>query len=186
MVGVRSAWWVTSRPIIVTSRLDLKTRSAASGSAQMLNSAAGVMFPSAIEPPISTIRSMFSPPMRSRRSAMFVSGPVGMRVTGSGLAASFSIIRSTACSVTGSCCGGGRNGPSSPLSPWTWSATFGSRVRGRSAPAATGMSARPARSSTRSAFAVVFASVWFPWTVVTASSSTSGLARASSSAIASS
>ena len=52
--------------------------------------------------------------------------------------------------------------------------------------AATGMSVRPARSSTRSAFAVVFSSVWFPWTVVTPSTSSSGLASASSSAIASS
>ena len=36
-------------------------RCAASGSAQMLNSAAGVMLPSAIAPPISTIRSTFAP-----------------------------------------------------------------------------------------------------------------------------
>ena len=73
-----------------------------------------------------------------------------------------------------------------PLSPWTWAATASSRASGRSAPAATGRSARPARSRTRSAFAVVFASVWFPCTVVTPSSSTSGLASASRSAIASS
>ena len=41
-------------------------------------------------------------------------------------------------------------------------------------------------TGTRSAFAVVFASVWLPATVVTPTSSTSGLASASSSAIASS
>jgi hypothetical protein len=41
-------------------------------------------------------------------------------------------------------------------------------------------------TGTRSAFAVVFASVWLPATVVTPTSSTSGLANASSSAIASS
>ena len=48
---------------------------------------------------------------------------------------------------------------------------------GSAAPAATGMSARPASSSTRRAFAVVFASVWFPYVVVTPSSSTSELAE---------
>ena len=52
--------------------------------------------------------------------------------------------------------------------------------------AATGTSPRPASSSTLSAFSVVFSSVWLPWTVVTPSSSTSGLASASSSAMASS
>ena len=55
--GVISAWWVTSRPTIVTSSPLSKTRAAASGSAQMLNSAAGVTLPSPIAPPISTIRS---------------------------------------------------------------------------------------------------------------------------------
>ena len=59
------------------------------------------------------------------------------------------------------------------------------RAAGRR-PAATGTSPRPASSSTRSAFAVVFSSVWLPATVVTPSSSTSGLASASRSAIASS
>ena len=66
---------MTSRPIIVTSRPDAKTRAAASGSAQMLNSAAGVMFPSAIAPPMSTIRAGRMP--RSSASATFVSGPTG-------------------------------------------------------------------------------------------------------------
>ena len=47
---------MTSRPIIVTSSPEWNTRCAASGSAQMLNSAAGVMFPSAIAPPMRTIR----------------------------------------------------------------------------------------------------------------------------------
>ena len=60
------------------------------------------------------------------------------------------------------------------------------RSSGRSAPAATETSARPARSSTRSAFAVVFSRVWLPCTVVTPSNSSSGLASASSRAIASS
>jgi hypothetical protein len=78
------------------------------------------------------------------------------------------------------------DGPSNPLSPWTYSATNGSRRIGRSAPAATGTSVRSTNSSTLSAFAVVFSSVWLPWTVVTPTSSTSGLASPSRSAIASS
>ena len=44
----------------------------------------------------------------------------------------------------------------------------------------------PANSRMRIAFAVVFSSVWLPATVVTPRSSTSGLASARSSAIASS
>jgi hypothetical protein len=52
-------------PIIVTSSR-VEDACAASGSAQMLNSAAGVMFPSAIAPPISTIRSIAVRPCRSR------------------------------------------------------------------------------------------------------------------------
>jgi hypothetical protein len=55
--GVNRALCVTSRPTIVSSIPLAKTRAAASGSAQMLNSAAGVTLPSAIAPPISTIRS---------------------------------------------------------------------------------------------------------------------------------
>ena len=105
---------------------------------------------------------------------------------GRGLAAIVRSRKSTACSPSGSCRAGGSVGPSRPLSPWTCEATVSSRASGRSAPAATGMSVRPARSSTRSAFAVVFSSVWLPWTVVTPRTSTSGLASASSSAIASS
>ena len=47
-----SAWWVTSRPIIVIGTPLRNTTSAASGSAMMLNSAEAVVFPSPIEPPI--------------------------------------------------------------------------------------------------------------------------------------
>ncbi len=152
----------------------------------MLNSAAGVMFPSPIAPPIRTMRSTLAPPVRSSSSATFVSGPVGTSVTGAGLAAIVRTMKSTAPSPPGPLLAGGSAGPSRPLSPWTWEATVSSRTSGRSAPAATAMSLRPAKSSTRIAFAVVFASVWLPCTVVTPSSSTSGLASASSSAIASS
>ena len=52
-----SARCVTSSPTIVVSSPSTKTRCAASGSAQMLNSAAGVRLPSPIAPPIRTIRS---------------------------------------------------------------------------------------------------------------------------------
>ena len=71
---------MTSRPIIVTSIPLSKTRRAASGSAQMLNSAAGVRFPSPIEPPISTIRSGRASGSSASSRAMFVSGPVGTSV----------------------------------------------------------------------------------------------------------
>src|ERR687891_419149 len=93
---------------------------------------------------------------------------------------------STALAEVGVVVAAGRAGPSRPLAPWTGAATASSRASGRSAPIATGTSALPTSSSTRSAFAVVFSSVWFPYVVVTPSSSTSGLASASKSAIASS
>ena len=82
--GVMSALCVTSRPIMVTSRPLGNTVAAASGSAQMLNSAAGVTFPSAIAPPMRTIRSSLdaASSWRSRNAATFVRGPVGMSVTG--------------------------------------------------------------------------------------------------------
>ena len=55
---------------------------AASGSHQMLNSAAGVKLPSAIEPPISTMRADSRRFHAARDSgATFVSGPVGTSVT---------------------------------------------------------------------------------------------------------
>ena len=79
--SVTSAWCVTSRPIIVTSIPLSNTRRAASGSAQMLNSAAGVRLPSPIEPPISTIRSGRASGCSASRSATFVSGPVGTSVS---------------------------------------------------------------------------------------------------------
>ena len=167
---------------MVTSSPLVKTRCAASGSAQMLNSAAGVTLPSAIAPPISTIRSGLASGWRASRSATFVSGPVATSVAPSIRSAR----KSTACCGEGSACGGGRSGPSRPVSPCTSAATRGSRTSGRPAPAATGMSPRPASSSTRIAFAVVFSSVWLPATVVTPRSSSSSLPSASSIAIASS
>src|SRR5581483_4179975 len=54
---VKSALCVTSSPISVIGMPLAKTSAAASGSTKALNSAAGVTFPSPIEPPIQTIRS---------------------------------------------------------------------------------------------------------------------------------
>ena len=79
---VKSALCVTSSPIIVTSMPLAKTRAAASGSHQMLNSAAGVTLPSAIAPPIRTMRSGRASGWRASSSATFVSGPTGISVTG--------------------------------------------------------------------------------------------------------
>ena len=60
------------------------------------------------------------------------------------------------------------------------------RTSGRSAPRANGMPVMPATRATDSAFLVTFSIVWLPITVVTASSSISGLPCASSIAMASS
>ena len=117
---------------------------------------------------------------------MFVSGPVGTSVTGSSEARTMSAMKSTACRESGFVVGAGNAGPSIPLLPCTYSAMNGSRTMGTAAPAATGISVRPVNSSSFSALTVVFSSVWLPWTVVTPTSSTSGLPSASSSAIASS
>ncbi len=81
------------------------------------------MFPSAMEPPISTIRSMFAPPVRSSSSAMLVSGPVGTSVTGRALSAMVRARKSTAPSASGPRLAGASAGPSRPLSPCTCEAT---------------------------------------------------------------
>ena len=117
---------------------------------------------------------------------MLVSGPTGTSVTGSAADSSVAASQSTAWAASGGRLGGGSSAPSRPVSPWMSTATCSSRMRGRSAPTATGTSARPAQSSTRMAFAVVLASVWLPATVVTPRSCTSSLASARSSAAASS
>ncbi len=185
---VSSARCVTSRPTIVTGRPLSKTRRAASGSHQMLNSAAGVTLPRPIAPPISTIRLTLDAGRgwRASSSATFVSGPVATSVTGSGSRSIACAIQSIACSGSASRAAGGRSGPSRPLSPCTCCAFAGSRISGRSAPAATASSGCPTWSRMRIALAVVFWRVWLPATVVTPSRRISGEASASSSAIASS
>ena len=83
--------------------------------------------------------------------------------------------------------GGGSSGPSSPLSPWTCAATerLAHERVGRARPRPARPTGRRARApSARSS--VVFSIVWLPATVVTPSSSSSGEASASMSAIASS
>ena len=132
---------MTSSPTIVTSSPEWKTRSAASGSAQTLNSAAGVMFPSAIAPPISTIRRAGAIP-RSSEQRDVRERPERDERTVSGVTCSAR--KSTALWATGSeaRCGGApaRRGRSRRgRAPRRAS----SRVSGRSAPAATGTSSRP-------------------------------------------
>ena len=184
--AVISAWWVTSRPIIVTSIPLANTRLAASGSAQMLNSAAGVRLPSPIEPPISTIRSGRASGCSASRSATFVSGPVGISV----IAPS----RARICSarnvdrVRRDRRPGRRRQVGAVQSRLAVDVRrhVRSRTSGCAAPAATGTSpgrrtrarAGRSRSSCRASE--------LPATVVTPTSSTSGEASASSSAIASS
>ena len=99
--GRTSAWWVTSRPDIRIGIPDSKTIAAASGSAQMLNSAAAVVLPAPSEPPISEIAAIrsWSAGAARRSRAMLVSGPVATSVTGSAASRSSALISSTAVSV---------------------------------------------------------------------------------------
>src|SRR5262249_46388410 len=80
---LKSALCVTSSPIMVTSMPLSNTAAAASGSTNALNSAAGVVLPSAIAPPIQTMRSSRSRTSgcRSNSIATLVSGPVGTSTT---------------------------------------------------------------------------------------------------------
>ncbi len=73
---------------------------------------------------------------------MLVSGPTGIRVTGSGAAASVARRNSRAPSGRGSETGSGRSAPSSPLAPWTSGAVSSGRMSGWGGPAATGTSGR--------------------------------------------
>src|ERR687892_1181023 len=156
----------------------------------MLNSAAGVMLPSPIAPPISTISLIRGTTSGAFciAAAMLVSGPVGQSMTvPAGRTRRISMIASTACAGAGGMRGSGRSAPSSPVSPWMYSAVTRSRTRGRAQPAWTGRSKRPASSTTWRAFFSVSASGTLPATVVTASTSnSSGEASASRSASASS
>ena len=98
----------------------VNTTWAASGSHQMLNSAAGVTLPNVSEPPISVIPAMRVGRVGSlmRADAMFVSGPTGTSWR-SGTLCERAMMTSTACSSRIGTVGGGISGPSRPLSPWT-------------------------------------------------------------------
>ena len=86
---------------------------AASGSTQMLNSAAGVQFPARIAPPIRQMCAIFGAISGYVRSSspMFVSGPTGISVTGSGAAARVARRNSRAPSGRGADHGLGEVGP---------------------------------------------------------------------------
>ena len=148
----------------------------------MLNSAAGVTFPSPIEPPISTIRAgrdigvagEHQPDVRQRADrheglAVGVAAQEVHRVLLERRALRRRQIGPVEAGLTVDVLGDVRLSDD-----------------GRSAPAATVMSVRPENSRIRIAFAVVFSSVWLPATVVTPISSISGLASARRSAMASS
>ena len=122
---------MTSRPIIVTSIPLAKTRCAASGSAQMLNSAAGVTLPSPIAPPIRTIRSR--PRVRMQREQQ---RDVRQRAGGDErerLLARADLRGDEVDRVLGDRlrrAAAAASGPSSPVSPWTYAATTRSRTSG--------------------------------------------------------
>ena len=94
-----------------------KTIAAASGSAQILNSAAALRFPN--EPPpmseIPAMRRAMSGALRSA-SAMLVNGPVGTNHTPS-VARQVSIMKPTASSESAGPEGSGKSAPSRPLLP---------------------------------------------------------------------
>ena len=126
---------------------------AASGSCQTLNSAAAVTFPPEAEPPISIIRSSFLAVSGKVdiKSAMFVSGPIGTRVTLSLEPSTRSLISSIACRLSKDLELPELESPASPSPPWTWLASPRSPavpMSGSLAPAATGMLEAPAISNT--------------------------------------
>ncbi len=99
----------------------------------MLNSAAGVQFPSRIAPPMRQMWAILaaSAGAASSSCAMFVRGPVGIRVTGPGAASSVARRKASAPSGRTSERGSGRSAPSSPLSPCTSSAISSGRTQRR-------------------------------------------------------
>ena len=185
---VARAWCVTSSGDMVRGRPQSNTIAAASGSAHMLNSAAGILLPTPIAPPINEIALILGKIPGSRRIAVaiFVSGPVGTIVMSPSEFMSRSMSRSTPCCATGSISGSGTSGPSIPDSPWILAAWLAGRTSGRSMPLATGTSRIFASEHTFKALRVVLSSDWLPATVVIASRSMSGWWAASRMAMASS
>src|SRR5581483_5657482 len=123
---------------------------------------------------------------RLRAVAMLVSGPTGMSVTSCGYLRTISRMNSAAGCAIGLVFGSGKTAPPSPFSPCAYAAVTNRRTRGAFAPAATGMSVRPAISTMRSAFGSVNSSGTLPATGVMPSIFSSGERMASNSASASS
>ena len=154
--AVARARSVTSSPIIRTVHPEEKTIAAASGSAQMLNSAAWFMLPRDAEPPMIT-KSLTQVASRgSRRSAspILVSGPVATSVISPGAAPMVSMMKSIACPSRALLAGGGSTAPPSPESPCTCPASSAGRSSGAAKPGVTGTSAAPTNDATARAFAV--------------------------------
>ncbi len=124
------------------------------GSAQALNSGYAPTLPRPVEPPIQMISLIWGTTSGCccRRSAMLVSGPVGITVIGSGEAARVSARNCTAWRGSRGTVGSGSTGPPSAFSPWIHAPGVSSRTRGLSAPAATGTSVTPATVSAIRAF----------------------------------
>ena len=144
-LGVISAWCVTSRPTIVTSRPLSKTPGAASGSAQMLNSAAGVTLPSAD-------RAAHQDDPLGAHAALEEQRDVRQRPgrdeDDTGAKALWRGTRPRARRPARPCAAGSA-GPSRPVSPWTLAANRRAGGPGAVGSGRDGTSARPASSSTR-------------------------------------
>ena len=200
------AWFVTSSPNITISGTPARrTSSAASGSNQRLNSAAGVTFPGTrAAPPMKTRR--LTRGARSGRArntcARLVMGPTATRVTSSGRLSTASMMNDAASAGRGRTaakrppCGGRTSGPSSkaplneigPHRASCRAARSGVLTRGARAPRCSGASAPASTSSSRcSMCSAPCGTVWLPATTVTPSTSTrSGRRRSIARAAASS
>ena len=123
----------------------------------------------------------------SRAVPILVSGPRGHRVIDfNGACRIDLIIKSTACSDCICICGSGKVAPSKPVAPCTCSAVTNPRPMGWAQPANTLISGRPASSHTWSALWLVRARGTFPATQVMPNTLSSGEAKASRIATASS
>ena len=162
--SVRRSFSVTSRLKSVVGTPLLITISAASGSANTLNSALSVTFPGwSTAPPIRTISFRAG----AKRSSLFsitarsVQGPTETKVISPGLAITWSMAH--LMPFPWHCCfwRGGNTGPSKPFFPWIFPAVTLSRRRGDEEPANTGASI--SRASARfNVFSRVFSRTWFP------------------------
>src|SRR5271165_3239666 len=121
-----------------------------------------------------------------RTVATLVSGPMATIVISPGFARTMRQMSSVAVSATGLVLGSGKSTPPRPLLPWAYLAVTRRRTSGVAAPAATGMSARPAISRRRRALGSVSERGTLPETGVTASTLSSGERRARKKAMASS